>query len=139
MNYFLDTNTCIYFLKNTSKAFLDKFSSINAKDIKIPSIVVAELHYGALKSVKKEENIARISKFIALYDVVSFDKKSAEIYGDVRRKLESIGNIIGGNDLLIASIVLANDGILVTHNTKEFNRVENLIVEDWLEISTDEA
>jgi tRNA(fMet)-specific endonuclease VapC len=46
--------------------------------------------------------------------------------------LESIGNIIGGNDLLIASTVLANDGILVTHNTKEFNRVENLIVEDWL-------
>ena len=133
MNYFLDTNTCIYFLKSISKAFLDKFSSINANDIKIPSIVVAELHYGALKSTRKDENVAKISKFIALYDVVSFDKKSAEIYGEVRKELESVGNIIGGNDLLIASIVLANNGILVTHNTKEFNRVKNLIIEDWLE------
>ncbi len=139
MSYFLDTNTCIYFLKSTSKVFLDKFSSIDANDIKIPSIVTAELHYGALKSVRKDENIAKISKFIALYDVVSFDKKSAEIYGDVRKKLESVGNIIGGNDLLIASIVLANNGILVTHNTKEFNRVENLIIEDWLEMNADEA
>jgi tRNA(fMet)-specific endonuclease VapC len=133
MNYFLDTNTCIYFLKNKNQAFLAKFSSINANDIKIPSIVVAELYYGALKSSKTDENIAKISKFIAIYDIVSFDKKSAEVYGEIRRKLESVGNIIGGNDLLIASTVLANSGILVTHNTKEFNRVENLILEDWLD------
>jgi tRNA(fMet)-specific endonuclease VapC len=133
MSYFLDTNTCIYFLKNKSQNFLDKFSSINANDIKIPSVVAAELYYGALKSTKKDENLAKISKFIAIYDVISFDKKSAEIYGEIRKKLEKIGNIIGCNDLLIASTVLANNGILVTHNTKEFNRVENLIVEDWLE------
>ena len=132
MSYFLDTNTCIYFLKNKNQALLDKFSSINASEMKIPSIVAAELYYGALKSAKKDENIVKLSKFIAIYDVISFDEKSAEIYGEIRKKLESIGNIIGGNDLLIASTVLANDGILVTHNTKEFNRVENLIVEDWL-------
>ena len=115
-----------------NKAILNKFSSINASEMKIPSIVAAELYYGALKSNKKDENIVKLSKFIALYNVISFDEKSAEIYGEIRKKLESIGNIIGGNDLLIASTVLANDGILVTHNTKEFNRVENLIVEDWL-------
>ncbi len=132
MSYFLDTNTCIYFLKNKSQAILNRFSSIDADEIKIPSVVVAELYYGALKSAKKNENIVKLSGFIALYDVVSFDEKSAEIYGEIRRKLESIGNIIGGNDLLIAATVLANDGILVTNNTKEFNRVENLIVEDWL-------
>ncbi|MDR3000446.1 MAG: type II toxin-antitoxin system VapC family toxin [Fibromonadaceae bacterium] len=133
MTYFLDTNTCIYFLKNRSLAFLEKFSSVNASDIKIPAIVVAELYYGAFKSIKKDENISKISKFIALYDVVSFDKKSAKFYGEIRKQLESIGNVIGGNDLLIASIALANNGILVTHNTKEFNRVENLVVEDWLD------
>ena len=132
MSYFLDANTCIYFLKNKNQALLDKFSSINASEMKIPSVVAAELYYGALKSAKKDENIVKLSKFIAIYDVISFDEKSAEIYGEIRKKLESIGNIIGGNDLLIASTVLANDGILVTHNTKEFNRVENLIVEDWL-------
>ena len=132
MSYFLDTNTCIYFLKNKNQALLNKFSSINASEMKIPSVVAAELYYGALKSNKKDENIVKLSKFIAIYDVISFDEKSAEIYGEIRKKLESIGNIIGGNDLLIASTVLANDGILVTHNTKEFNRVENLIVEDWL-------
>jgi tRNA(fMet)-specific endonuclease VapC len=135
MSYFLDTNTCIYFLKNKNQALLDKFSSINASEMKIPSVVAAELYYGALKSVKKDENIVKLSKFIALYSVISFDEKSAEIYGEIRKKLESIGNIIGGNDLLIASTVLANDGILITHNTKEFNRVENLIVEDWLSFS----
>jgi tRNA(fMet)-specific endonuclease VapC len=132
MSYFLDANTCIYFLKNKNQALLDKFSSINASEMKIPSVVAAELYYGALKSNKKDENIVKLSKFIAIYDVISFDEKSAEIYGEIRKKLESIGNIIGGNDLLITSTVLANDGILVTHNTKEFNRVENLIVEDWL-------
>jgi tRNA(fMet)-specific endonuclease VapC len=133
MSYFLDTNTCIYFLKKRNQDFLAKFNSINANDIKIPAIVVAELYYGALKSTKIDENIASISKFIALYDVVSFDKKYAEIYGEIRKKMESVGNIIGGNDLLIASTVLASGGILVTHNTKEFNRVENLILEDWLD------
>ena len=131
MSYFLDTNTCIYFLKNKSQAILDKFNSIDTSEVKIPSIVAAELYYGASKSIKRNDNLAKITKFISLYDIVSFDKKSAEVYGDVRGKLEVTGNIIGGNDLLIAAIVLANNGILVSHNVKEFERVENLLLEDW--------
>jgi tRNA(fMet)-specific endonuclease VapC len=94
--------------------------------------VVAELYYGAFKSARRDENLAKISKFISLYDIIPFDRKSAEIYGNIRRKLESVGNVIGGNDLFIASIVLANNGILITNNVKEFSRVENLTVEDWL-------
>jgi len=132
MSYFLDTNTCIYFLKNANQSILNKFSGINASNIKIPSIVAAELYYGVFKSAKREENYAKISKFISLYDVISFDEKSSEIYGYIRKDLEIAGNIIGGNDLLIASIVLANNGILITHNVNEFNRVKNLIIEDWL-------
>jgi tRNA(fMet)-specific endonuclease VapC len=99
--------------------------------IKIPTIVMAELYYGAAKSAKREYNLTRYDRFAALYDIIHFDNEAARVYGDIRAALESKGRIIGGNDLMIAALTLANDAVLVTNNTGEFSRVDGLIIEDW--------
>jgi tRNA(fMet)-specific endonuclease VapC len=100
-------------------------------DVKIPSVVAAELYYGASKSEKRSYNIARFEKFISVYEIVPFALSAARYYGDIRADLERKGQMIGWNDLIIAAIVLANEGLLVTHNTGEFSRIDNIDLEDW--------
>jgi tRNA(fMet)-specific endonuclease VapC len=95
------------------------------------SVVKAELFYGVQKSVKQKENIEKVHKFLDQFVSLSFDDKASEKYGEIRADLEKTGTPIGPNDLLIASIALANNVILVTHNTREFKRVKGLKIEDW--------
>jgi len=133
MIYFLDTNICSYFLDDRFHNIREKLRYIPTKNIQIPSIVAAEMYYGAKKSAKAEYNLKRIEEFLSFYKIVRFDDKSAKIYGDIRADLEKNGQIIGGNDIIIASIVLSRGGILVTHNVNEFARVKNLKIEDWTE------
>ncbi|MDR0448438.1 MAG: type II toxin-antitoxin system VapC family toxin, partial [Treponema sp.] len=87
--------------------------------------------YGAEKSKKREFNLKIVRVFLSIYEVVNFDEKSAEYYAAIRADLERKGQGIGGNDIVIASTVLANAGVLVTHNIDEFSRVNGLAVEDW--------
>jgi len=134
MNYFIDTNTCSYFLDGRFQGVLKKFEEIPTSKIKLPSIVIAELYYGAKKSEKKEYNLNRIEKFLSNYGIARFDLKAAKIYGDIRADLEKKGQIIGGNDIVIAATVLSRDGVLVTHNVGEFSRIKNLKIEDWTKI-----
>jgi tRNA(fMet)-specific endonuclease VapC len=129
--YFLDTNTCIYFLNGRYPGILRKFEKISANEIMIPSIVLAELLYGAEKSEKKESNQRNLERFSAAFKIAGFDSEAAVHYSEIRASLESSGIPIGPNDLLIAAIVRAQNGILVTHNTKEFSRVPGLHIEDW--------
>ncbi len=110
----------------------DRLAGLSPKDIKIPSIVKAELLYGAEKSDKKKDNLQRINDFLEPFEIVSFDSNSAIVYSLIRSSLEYKGKIIGPNDYIIASIVLSNNGILITNNTKEFMRVKNLKVENWI-------
>ncbi|MBU1101217.1 MAG: type II toxin-antitoxin system VapC family toxin [Bacteroidetes bacterium] len=131
MKYYLDTNICIYFLKGEYPNILKKLSSTNPNDIKIPAIVKAELLYGALKSKQKKNNLARIDAFLRPFELEEFDNQSAEVYGHIRYSLEKKGTPIGPNDLLIASIVQANEGVLVTNNESEFKRVTGLKIENW--------
>ena len=131
MNYFLDTNICIYALKNTFSVLADKFKRFSPSQIKIPSIVKAELLYGALKSDKPKKTRIIIEGFLFPFEVVSFDDDCCEYYAKTRSTLEMSGKVIGPNDLVIAATALANHAILVTHNVSEFHRVEGLLVEDW--------
>jgi tRNA(fMet)-specific endonuclease VapC len=131
MTYFLDTNICIFYLNGNFPFVSEKLRAIPRNNIKLSSIVVAELCYGASKSQQREHNLSQCSQFIALYDIIPFEREAALIYGEIRANLETKGMTIGGNDFIIAATVLANKAILVTNNIKEFSRVDGLILEDW--------
>ncbi|MCL2834076.1 MAG: type II toxin-antitoxin system VapC family toxin [Treponema sp.] len=131
MNYFLDTNICIFFLKGTYTALHDKILDLTPGKISIPSMVAAELVYGARKSEKSIQNMEKIERFLKPFQIVPFDSDAAYHYGEIRAYLEKKGNIIGFNDLIIAASVLAHNGILITQNTGEFKRIKNLVLEDW--------
>lgn len=130
--YFLDTNICIYFLKGLYPTIQEKMQSLQPPQIKIPSIVAAELLYGAAKSIRKKENLENVQKFLIPFEIIPFETQAAETYADIRSATEAKGISIGPNDLIIASIVMANEGILITNNTKEFGRIKNLKIENWI-------
>lgn len=131
MNYFLDTNICIYFLKGKSNNIENQIKNLNPNRIKIPSIVKAELLLGALKSVNGKKNRELVLNFLDPFEIIGFNGKESEIYSEIRSNLESKGLPIGPNNLIIASIVLNHNGILVTNNEKEFSRIESLKLENW--------
>ncbi len=133
MKYYLDTNICIYFLKGMNEIIKRKLLEKHPDEIKICSIVQAELLYGAEKSIKKEENLKNIKEFLFPFEIVSFGENETESYSKIRAILEKEGRIIGPNDLLIAATVLENDGTLITNNVDEFKRVGNLRIENWAE------
>ncbi|TGK24958.1 type II toxin-antitoxin system tRNA(fMet)-specific endonuclease VapC [Leptospira stimsonii] len=132
MNYFLDTNICIYFLKGKSENIERNIRKLNPNRIKIPSIVKAELLLGALKSNDKKKNRDVVLSFLDPFEIIGFNDIESEIYAEVRSDLELQGIPIGPNDLVIASIVLSSNGILITNNEKEFKRIPNLKLENWL-------
>ena len=131
MKYFLDTNIIIYALKDTYPAIKEHFLKVPASSIAIPSPVLAEIEYGARKSFDYEKTIATYRQFTNTFELVSFAKKATHAFGQIRAELEKQGKTIGANDLMIAAIVLAENGILVTHNTREFERITQLRIEDW--------
>lgn len=130
MTYLLDTNFCIELLNQKESFAARKLATVSPQDIRLCSVVKAELYHGAYKS-GRETNLKLIRSFFSLFESLSFDDHSAETYGTLRTTLEKSGNLIGPNDLLIASIALANNVTLITHNTSEFSRVPKLSLEDW--------
>ena len=131
MKYFLDTNTIVYYVKGMYPKLVDHFRSVNANDIFLPSVVAAEIEYGARKSVDYDKTIQIYRPFLTTFRQVPFGGRAQKIYGEVRADLERRGMPIGPNDLLIASIALSADATLVTANVKEFSRVDGLRIEDW--------
>ena len=131
MTFFLDTNICIYHLNGSAQGISRMLEKTPFRSVKIPSMVAAELLYGAEKSAKREYDLNIFKTFLSLYDIVPFDQKAIEYYAAIRKTLESTGKIIGGNDLVIAATVMANGGTLVTRNIDEFSRIEGLLVSDW--------
>ena len=130
MTYLLDTNFCIELLNHKESSAARKLASVSPQDARLCSVVKAELYHGAYKS-GRESNLKLITSFFSLFESLPFDDHSAETYGRLRTTLEKSGNLIGPNDLLIASIALANSVTLITHDTSEFSRVPNLALEDW--------
>jgi tRNA(fMet)-specific endonuclease VapC len=131
MTYLLDTNVCIRFLNGTSPRILDRLQNLSPVDIALCSVVKAELIYGALRSRKPDETLAKVLHFCEPFLSFAFDDSAAEAYGRIRSHLQTLGRPIGPNDLLIAAIACANGVTLVTHNTREFARVPGLQLDDW--------
>ena len=132
MKYLLDTNIVAYIIKRKPVEVFDKLSTVSWDEISISSIVVAELWYGVAKSQHKERNKAVLEKFLAPFTILDFDTSAAEQYALIRANLEEKGTVIGANDLLIAAHALSQDLVLVTNNVREFERVENLRIENWV-------
>jgi tRNA(fMet)-specific endonuclease VapC len=131
MVYLPDTNACVHYLRQPNSLVARRLLAVRPGEMTLCDIVVAELFYGAHRSAKVTENLAQVRRFCALFPSLPFDGQAAEIYGRLRRELESVGTPIGSNDLFIASIALAHGLTLVTHNVREFSRVPNLHYEDW--------
>jgi tRNA(fMet)-specific endonuclease VapC len=131
MKYLLDTNTCIAFLKG-NQTVVEKIRTIGIENLCLCSIVKAELWFGACKSQRVTANQAVLKEFFAQFSSLAFDDNSIEHYGEIRALLSKAGKPIGANDFLIAAIAKANQLTLITNNTREFIRVPDLLLEDWL-------
>jgi tRNA(fMet)-specific endonuclease VapC len=131
MKYLLDTNVCVRYLNGESEVLRRRLQRTNLKDIAICSVVKMELFYGAMRSNNPDASWRKQQRFLEVLVSLPFDDIASLIAGKVRAQLVNLGTPIGANDLLIASIVLAHNLTLVTHNTREFCRVEKLHIEDW--------
>ena len=131
MKYLLDTNVCIKYLNGDSDNIRKELENRKPDNIALCSVVKSELIYGVLKSSNKEKNLSRLNTFFAPFISLSFDDNCAVVYSEIRSTLEKSGNIIGPYDMQIAAIALYHNMILVTHNTKEFSRITNILLEDW--------
>jgi tRNA(fMet)-specific endonuclease VapC len=130
-NYLLDTNACIIYLNNRDSPIKKQMQRYMPEQIYLCSVVKSELFFGAMKSQRIESNLKRLDKLFSLLPSVPFSDKSAILFGEIRAYLQKRGTPIGPYDTQIAAIALEHDFILVTHNTKEFARVEGLKIEDW--------
>lgn len=132
MTWLLDTNICIYIIKTHPAHVLDRFRQHDPRDIGISSLTAAELAFGVAKS-GSARNQAALEKFLVPLTVFPFDGACAGVYGRVRADLARRGTPIGSIDQLIAAHALALDATLVTNNTREFERVDGLRIENWAE------
>lgn len=130
--YLLDTNICIYFMKNTYPRLTEKIFSYDPSQLAISSITVYELEYGASKSKWGEQTRQNLRMVLAPFNILPFDSNDAFMAGKIRAQLERKGTPIGPYDIQIAAQGLARDLIVVTHNTDEFRQVADLAVEDWI-------
>ena len=131
MTYLLDTNVCVEYLNGRSRRVIEALQRRTPADIAVCSIVKAELYYGALRSNNPLDASVKVEAFLAPYRSLPFDDQCAVAYGRIRARLTQLGSLIGPNDLLIAAIAVVQGAILVTHNVREFSRVEDLVYEDW--------
>jgi tRNA(fMet)-specific endonuclease VapC len=131
VTYLLDTNACVVYLNGRAPRLRERLRRTTPSEMVVCSVVKAELFYGSRKSKNPAENLQRQQSFLAQYESVPFDDAAAVAYAGLRLHLEVGGTPIGGNDMMIAAIAIANSLILVTHNSREFLRVPRLRVEDW--------
>ena len=128
--YILDTNTLIYFFKGIGNV-ADNLLAASPKDIGIPAVVLYELEYGIARSSSPRKRTKQLEALCALVEVLAFGSEEAKASAAIRAALEKKGTPIGPYDVMIAGTALGRQGVLVTHNTKEFRRVSGLKVIDW--------
>lgn len=129
--YLLDTNTCVEVLRNRNAHVVRRFTTTQPNDVRLCSVVKAELYYGAQKGPRLAANIATLTVFFESLLSLPFDDAAADIYGEIRADLEKRGLPIGPNDTMIAAIALKHGLTVATHNTDEFRRVRDIQVDDW--------
>ena len=133
MTYLLDTNAVIAIL-NQNTDFIQRLKQHSPADFALSAITWFELHYGAHKSQKTAENLAKLEKLA--FDILPFSQQDAQTAGKIRSDLAKQGKPIGSYDTLIAAQALSNQLVLITHNVREFERVEGLVVEDWEKLNS---
>lgn len=132
MNVMLDTNICIYIIKQKPRAVLERFGSFSTGAVGISVITLAELEYGARKSKQPVRNSEALEEFISPLEVAALDRAATVAYGNIRALLEKRGQPIGSMDLLIAAHAVSLGVPLATNNVREFKRVPGLRVENWV-------
>jgi tRNA(fMet)-specific endonuclease VapC len=129
MQYLLDANAVIALLNDTTSPIARRIRRYAPRDFSVSAVVIHELYYGAFKSQRVEQNVARVDAL--QFSVLEFDEEDARQAGQIRAHLASKGTPIGPYDVLIAGQAKARELTLVTHDTDEFERVPGLKVEDW--------
>lgn len=132
MIYLLDTNICIYLIKKKPVGALKRFQEVGIGHIGISSITLSELVFGAQKSQHPGKNIQALEKFTISLEILPYNTKAAYVYGKIRKELELQETPIGPMDTLIAAHAISSQNILVTNNEKEFNRIPDLQIENWV-------
>ena len=132
MSYMLDSNICIYIMKNEPEKVANMFKKLHIGDITVSSIALSELAFGVFKSNRLENNLFLLKEFFEPISILPYDENAAYHYGELRAQLEKNGTPIGSLDTLIAAHALSVNAILVTNNLKEFSRIKNLRCENWV-------
>lgn len=131
MTFLLDTNVCVVYLNQPQSTVVAELHRHRPQDIAVCSVVKAELFYGAMKSQHPERTLEKQQRFLQAFQSLPFSDDAALLFGQLRAHLHRQGSPIGPYDLQIAAIALANDLTLVTHNSREFGRIDGLRLQDW--------
>ncbi len=129
--YLLDTNTFIYIRRERPATVMRAFQRLKPGEAAVSVITLGELLYGVAKSSQREAGVLQLQRIVEFVPVLPLPEAAASVYGTMRAELESRGQIIGNNDLWIASHAKAGGLTLVTNNEREFRRVRGLKVENW--------
>ena len=129
--YLLDTNTCIYLIKESPVRVIRTLRSKRPDEITISSVTFAELQFGVEKSRHTEKNQKALDRFLAPLEIRPFDVEAGRVYARVRADLQRRGKVIGALDMMIGAHAIALDAIFVTNNVREFKRIRGLKLENW--------
>jgi tRNA(fMet)-specific endonuclease VapC len=133
MEFMLDTNICIYIIKRKPLNVIERFKQTKISQIGVSTITLSELSYGVSKSSKPEQNQMALAQFLAPLEILPYGDDAAQYYGDLRTHLEKQGTPVGSLDMLIAAHALSIACTLITNNVKEFVRIPNLKIENWVQ------
>ena len=133
MHYLLDTNICIYLIKKRPPRVLERFREHLPRDVGISTITIFELQYGVEKSQYRQRSEDALAKFLSPLNLIDLDRLVAEEAAVIRAQLEKNGTSIGPYDLLIAGLARSRSLTLVTNNTREFERIVGLHIENWID------
>ena len=131
LRYMLDTDTCSYIMKRSHDAVLKRLQKIPVSDVCISVITKSELLFGVEVSPRRQQDEAALGAFLRYVEVLDFPDKACQHYARIRADLKTAGAMIGANELFIAAHARSLGLTLVTNNTREFGRVENLPMENW--------
>jgi tRNA(fMet)-specific endonuclease VapC len=135
VRYLLDTNICIYIAKHNPQCVRTRFEQHSAAEIAMSAITLGELRFGAEQSKVRERSLIALHHLESLIQALPLDQHAAAHYGQIRAELKRQGQMIGNNDLWIAAHARSQDWTLVTNNVREFERVDGLKVENWVEMA----
>jgi tRNA(fMet)-specific endonuclease VapC len=130
LEYMLDTNICIYVIKNRPAAMRERFDQL-AEALCISTVTLGELLYGVEKSARRSQNLEAVEQFTARLEVLPFSAKAAAHFGQMRAELARVGLLCGAHDMLIAAHARSEGLTLVTNNAREFERMPGLRLDNW--------